>query len=55
MNNFNGLKNNLSAYIDEKTFSEGKIQSVVSNGDVITIGIDLWAQVRKSVDGPPGM
>ena len=41
MNNFNGLKNNLSAYIDEKTFSEGKIQSVVSNGDVITIGIDL--------------
>ena len=41
MSNFNGLKNNLSAYIDEKTFSEGKIQSVVSNGDVITIGIDL--------------
>ena len=41
MNNFNGLKTNLSAYIDEKTFSEGKIQSVVSDGNVITIGIDL--------------
>lgn len=38
---FQWIETNLSAYIDEKTFSEGKIQSVVSDGNVITIGIDL--------------
>lgn len=41
INNFNGLKNNISAYIDEKSFSEGKLQTVMSGGNMITVGIDL--------------
>ena len=41
MNNFNGLKNNLSAYIDELTLSVSMILLSVANCDELTIFIDF--------------
>ncbi len=52
MNNFNGLKQGLSADIDDKAFALGLTQTIEKDGNVITIGIDLSdSKGYRVVDG----